>query len=74
MIQEDSIVVFDKLQATVYQMYGYPSRAPLLKMRDIVLESQDDEYSSWVDVISLSSELGIRGYGTRVRTEWREYL
>lgn len=65
-LTDDSITVFDRLQATIYHTYDLTNRQPFDVMKNKVLKSKPDEYNSWVDVLDLAVKQGIRGYGTRM--------
>lgn len=69
-IADESVVAFDKRQATIYHVYECPSKKSLESMKYRLLHSNPDEYSNWVEVISLAMEVGIKGYGTKVRKSW----
>lgn len=64
MVKPYSITAFDNLQATVYNIYGAPNEQCLSRMRWLVLNSKEDEYSDWVKVIALARECHLRGFGT----------
>lgn len=70
-INEESLIAFDKLQATCYNSYMYADKQPFLNMKQTVLDSRPEELNSWVDVISLAQKYKILGYGTRIKQEWR---
>lgn len=64
------MIAFDKLQATLYHTYELTNRQPFDIMRMKIMKSKPEEYNSWVDVIDLAVKQGVRGYGTKVRSEW----
>ena len=66
----DTVIAFDKLQATLYHTYELTNRQPFDIMRMKIMKSKPEEYNSWVDVIDLAVKQGVRGYGTKVRSEW----
>lgn len=65
-ITDDSITVFDKIQATIYHTYDLTNRQPFYNMVEKILKSNPNELNSWVDAVDLSVKQGVRGYGTRV--------
>lgn len=69
-LTRNTIIAFDRLQATLYHVYELTNRRPFDVMRMKILKSKPDEYNSWPDVISLAIKQGVRGYGTKVRREW----
>lgn len=69
-ITDESVIAFDKRQATVYQMYGYSNKKPLEKMKFLLLNSNDNEYSNWLEVIALANKVRIRGYATKLQQKW----
>lgn len=69
-VNPESLIAVDKLQATCYNSYMYADKQPFLDMRQEVLNSKQDELNSWVDVINLAQKYGMIGYGTRVKKEW----
>lgn len=69
-IEDTSVIAFDKWQATVYHCYGTPDKEGLEEMKKIIIASKKDDYNSWVDVIDLAQKKGLIGYGTRHRPEW----
>ena len=66
LLTDDSITVFDRIQATVYHTYDLTNRQPFDRMIQIISKSKPDEYNSWVDVIGLAVKQGVRGYGTKI--------
>lgn len=72
LIRDEEIIAFDRLQATMYHSYDIPNKQPFENMKQEVLDSSDDEYATWADVLDLASKKGLIGYGTRVRSEWSE--
>lgn len=66
LLDDDTITVFDKIQATVYHTYELTNRQPFDTMKQIVEQSSPEEYNSWVDVLDLAVKQGVRGYGTRI--------
>lgn len=71
-LSEDSIVAFDRIQATIYHTYELTNRQPFDRMKLKIMMSGPEEYNSWVDVLDLAVKEGIRGYGTRLKQEWFE--
>lgn len=65
-LTDDSIIAFDRLQATVYHVYELTNRQPFDMMRMKIKNSEPDEYNSWVDVLDLAVKQGVRGYGTKI--------
>lgn len=73
LLRDSSVVAFDNFQATIYHSYGMPTRTALVELKTKIRESKEDELSTWVDVIELTQSLGIKGYGTELRTRWFEH-
>lgn len=71
-LTNDSIIAFDRLQATVYHTYELTNRQPFDVMKSKIKNSRPNEYNSWADILDLAVKQGIRGYGTRLREEWFE--
>lgn len=71
-LTEDTITAFDKFQATVYHVYELTNRQPFDRMKMVIYNSKPEELNSWVDVINLSIQYGVRGYGGRTKQEWFE--
>lgn len=69
-IYENSIIVFDKMQATCYLDINAKSRKSFDEFKEILLNSSPDEYGNWVDAICLAQKKGMMGYGTVHRPEW----
>ena len=65
-LTDDTITVFDKIQATVYHTYELTNRNPFDVMRTKIEHSKPDEYNSWVDAVDLAVKQGLRGYGTKI--------
>ena len=65
-LTDETITVFDRLQATVYYSYDLTNKHPFEVMKKKILNSKPEEYDSWVDVIDLAVKQGINGYGTRI--------
>lgn len=72
LIQENSMVAFDTIQATTYHVYELTNRQPFDEMKKIIENSSPAEFNNWVDIIDLSIKSGVKGYGTRLRQEWFE--
>lgn len=70
LIAQESVVAFDRRQATIYQLYGYPNKKPLELMKQTIRNSKPHELGTWVDVIGLATKTKIRGYGTKLQAEW----
>ena len=71
-ITPDTVVAFDKIQATLYHVFENANKQPLARMKRIILKSTPDELNSWVEVIGLARQEGLIGYGTRLKREWFE--
>lgn len=71
-ITPETVVAFDKIQATLYHVFETANKAPLARMKHAIIISKADELNTWADVITLAREEGLIGYGTRVRREWFE--
>lgn len=71
-ISDNSVVAFDKFQATCYHIYNSPNKSSLESLKWKLKNSPDDMYGNWVDAIELTQALGIVGYGTRVKNDWFE--
>lgn len=71
-VTSNTIIAFDRIQATLYHVFESANKKPLIDMRKEVLRSKPDELNTWVDVISLAQGKGLVGYGTRLRREWFE--
>ena len=69
-INSESIIAADKLQATCYNSFMAADKQPFMKMREKVLWSKENELNSWIEVIGLAQKYGIIGYGTRVKKDW----
>lgn len=69
-ISEESVIAFDTRQATVYHVYGCSNRKPLELMKNKLLFSNQEEYGNWIEAISLATEVKIKGYGTKLQTDW----
>ena len=65
-LTDETITVFDRLQATIYYSYDLTNKHPFEVMKKKILNSKPEEYNSWVDVIDLAVKQGINGYGTRI--------
>lgn len=74
LISDDSIIAFDKHQATVYQSFGCPNRHPFVQMKRLLSSSRENEYGTWVDVIGLAMKVKIIGYRTKLKKEWFEQI
>ena len=72
LIKDNSVIVADKLQATVYHAYGSPVRVPIERLKKIAVTYPTDKLDTWEKVITLTQKLGMRGYGTTVRQSWFE--
>lgn len=70
LVSDTTLIAFDKFQATIYHAYDNPNKQPLEEMKKRVLLSEREELNSWVDVINLAVEKGMKGYGTKLRREW----
>lgn len=67
LIRRSSVIVHDDFQATIYHSYGMPAKGAIAELKQKVIKSNDNELSSWVDVIELTQSLGLIGYGTTLR-------
>lgn len=65
-IEDERIIVYDSIQATVYTPYMSGNDNLFSQMRDFLLTSEDTEYRSWVDILELASACRVVGYGTRM--------
>lgn len=65
LIQDEKIIVFDKLQATIYAPYFSPNNHLFNQMRDFLLTSEPTEYHSWVDILELAQVCRVAGHGTQ---------
>lgn len=65
-LTDDTITVFDRIQATVYHTYELTNRNPFDVMRMKIEKSKPNEYNSWVDAVDLAVKQGLRGYGTKI--------
>ena len=74
LLRDSSVVVFDNFQATIYHNYGALTKTPIGELKKRVIESKENELTSWVDVIELTQSLGIIGYGTSFRESWLKEL
>lgn len=74
MLFDESIIVVDHWQATIYQLYGYPNRKPLLQMQRAILDSGSSEYGNWAEALTLAARCGIRGMSTAYKEEWKQYF
>lgn len=71
-LTNETITAFDKFQATIYHTYDLTNKQPFDRMKTKILQSGPNEYNSWVDVINLAVNHGMRGYGTKLHREWFE--
>lgn len=71
-ITSDTVVAFDKIQATLYHVFESANKKPLARMKKAIIHSDKDELNTWADVITLAREEGLIGYGTRLKREWLE--
>lgn len=69
LIKDDSVIVFDKYQATCYIDMSARNRTKFDEFKNELLNN-NEEYNGWVDIMCLAQEKGIIGYGTRVKKEW----
>ena len=65
LIEDERIIVFDKLQATLYTAWFSGNDNLFYQMRDFLLTSEDSEYRSWVDVLELAAACRVIGVGTK---------
>ena len=65
-VKDNSIVVFDNIQATVYAPYMSPNDNLFPQMKEFLLTSEDGEYSNWVDAVCLAQVCRMIGQGTRI--------
>lgn len=72
LFKQDGVVIFDKLQATSFNCYGNTNRQSLDTFMRTLRNSNKDEYDSWLDVLDLSSRLGVIGNGARLQQQWFE--
>ena len=68
-IKSDSLLVYDKYQATLYAGWAQPRFALFKQMREFVLTSESTEYDNWVDVLLLAQACKVYGMGARVPIE-----
>ena len=68
-ISDETLIAFDKLQATMYYTYDLTNRLPFDLMKREVLKK---DTPSWVDVIELAMKYDMVGHGARVKNEWFE--
>ena len=66
-IRDNSVIAFDRLQATIYHSWGALTKLPLISMKDEIRKSTPDELNSWVDVIELAQRKGLIGNGCQFR-------
>ena len=72
LFKQDGVIIFDKLQATSFNCYGNTNRQSLDTFMRTLQNADEDEYDSWLDVLDLSSKLGVIGDGTRLQQQWFE--
>ena len=65
LVEDERIVVYDSIQATVYTPYMSGNDNLFPQMREFLLTSEDTEYRSWIDILELASACKVVGYGTR---------
>ncbi len=65
-VEPDKVTVFDSIQATLYAPYFSGNDNLFGQMKEYLLTSEDTEYSSWVDILTLASACRMYGLGTRV--------
>lgn len=64
-VREKSILVYDKIQATLYVPYISPNDHLFLQMRTFLLNSKPTEYGDWVEAILLAQKCKVKGMGAR---------
>jgi len=63
--KDESVIVGNSdFQFCSYNIYALQNRAPFYQFRDTLLNSKPEEYHNILDVIQLSTDLGIRGFAT----------
>lgn len=67
---EDTIIAFDRLQATTFHMFCYANKKNLDDMKSTILESSQDEYGTWADALELARSFKVKSYSTAVKKEW----
>jgi len=63
-VEDERVTVFDSLQATVYAPYFSGNDNLFGQMKEYLLTSEDTEYESWVDILTLASVCRVYGCGT----------
>ena len=71
-LTDDTVTAFDKWQATIYHLYESSTKQPIESLKRDIRKSAPEELNTWVDVLDLASKKGLRGYATRIRSEWFE--
>lgn len=72
LVKDSSVIAMDNLQATCYHSYGSSIKLPIERLKKIVLNSKENELDTWEKAITLTQNLGIRGYGTTIKRSWFE--
>ena len=62
-VEDERVTVFDSLQATVYAPYFSGNDNLFGQMKEYLLTSEDTEYGSWVDILTLASVCRVYGCG-----------
>lgn len=65
-VGDERIIVFDNIQATLYAPYFSGNDNLFGQMKEYLLTSEDTEYSSWVDILTLASVCRMYGLGTKI--------
>lgn len=64
-VEDGRITVFDSLQATMYAPYMSPNDHLFEQMKEFLITSEDTEYESWVDILTLASACRMTGCGVK---------
>lgn len=65
LIENKKITVYDSIQATLYAPYLSPYNHLFGQMRDFLLTSENNEYSSWADILQLAQVCRVYGQGVK---------
>lgn len=65
-IRDDSIVVFDRIQATIYAPFLSARNHAFDQMCEALRSSPENELDNWADAILFAQSFNVMGAGTRI--------
>lgn len=74
LISETDITIFDKIQCTSFNAFNCNNKIMLNKMSTILINSNENEFNTWADILDLAYSCKMRGFSGYVPEKYRNLL